>query len=109
MNGKIYYRGTNNFNELTLIKNKSIKHSRNHLTNKLEKGLSVSDTPDILFNYFSIVYKIKGKEIDIGADGEPILDINTLELFVTDKPNINKESNDKILELDNKKTIIDNW
>ena len=77
---KLYYRGTNNENERTLIKNKSIRKSLNHITGIREIGLSVSDTMTSIIEYYEYVYAVKGIEIGIGSDGEPLLDIETLEI-----------------------------
>lgn len=78
MTAKFYFRGTNNFNELKLIKYKLLAPSKNHITKKYEKGLSVSDTFYIA-NFYKYVYKISGVEIAIGSDGEPVLDLNTIK------------------------------
>jgi hypothetical protein len=76
-NSKVYYRGTNNPSEDTLVKSKKLLPSLNHLTGQREKGISVSDVPDV-GEYFKYLYKIKGIEIGEGADGEPLLDPNTI-------------------------------
>jgi hypothetical protein len=75
-----YYRGTNNINEPKLIHDKLIRPSKNHLSGNYEKGLSVSDTLHIA-KFFKYVYKVSGKEIGLGSDGEPILDINTIKFI----------------------------
>jgi hypothetical protein len=77
---QIYYRGTNNPNEDSLIKNKEIRPSLDHITQKREQGLSVSDVPSV-GKYFKYLYKLTGKEIGLGADGEPLLDIDTVEFI----------------------------
>ena len=77
---KIYYRGTNNPNEDSLVKNKQLQTYLNHITNKREKGISVSDVPDV-GKYFNYLYTLTGKEIGIGADGEPLLDPTTIEFI----------------------------
>ena len=74
----LYYRGTNNENEINLIKNKSIMNSLNHITGIREIGLSVSDTMMPIIDYYEYVYTVNGIEIGIGSDGEPLLDIETL-------------------------------
>ena len=75
-----YYRGTNNIDEPVLIHKKLINPSKNHLSGNHEKGLSVSDTLHVA-KFFKYVYKISGKEIGLGSDGEPILDINTIKFI----------------------------
>lgn len=76
----IYYRGTNNPDEDQLVRDKELRPSLNHITNKREKGISVSDVPDV-GKYFRYLYKLTGKEIGIGADGEPLLDPTTVEFI----------------------------
>ena len=90
---KLYYRGTNNINEPQYIINGTFHLSKNHLTNKLEKGLSVADvfnnesgisvssTYEQLLKYFKYVYIVTGDEIGIGSDGEPLLDVKTLKFI----------------------------
>jgi len=75
-----YYRGTNNIHEPELIKNKQLRASKNHISGKHESGLSVSDTLHIS-NFFKYVYKVSGREIGIGSDGEPILDIESIKFI----------------------------
>jgi dihydroxyacetone kinase len=82
---QIYYRGTNNPDEDSLIKNKEIRHSLNHITQKRELGLSASDVPSV-GRHFKFLYTLTGKEIGLGADGEPILDIDSIE-FINWIPN----------------------
>lgn len=77
---RIYYRGTNNPNEDQLVRTKQLRPSLNHITNKREQGISVSDVPDV-GKYFNHLYKLTGKEIGIGADGEPLLDPTTIEFI----------------------------
>jgi hypothetical protein len=77
---KIYYRGTDNLEEEKLVKNKTIRPSINHLTNKPEKGLSVSDTKSV-GKHFKYMYSLTGKEIGEGSDGEPILDISSIKFI----------------------------
>lgn len=77
---KIYYRGTNNPNEDQLVRNKQLRPSLNHITNKREKGISVSDVPDV-GGYFDYLYTLTGDEIGLGADGEPLLDPTTIEFI----------------------------
>lgn len=77
---KIYYRGTNNPNESQLVRTKQLRPSLNHITNKREQGISVSDVPDV-GKYFNYLYTLTGKEIGIGADGEPLLDPTTIEFI----------------------------
>ena len=90
---KLYYRGTNDKNEPEYIINGTFHLSKNHQTNKQEKGLSVADvfnnesgisvssTYEQLLKYFKYVYVISGNEVGIGSDGEPILDIKSLKFI----------------------------
>lgn len=75
---KVYFRGTNNSKEDELVKSKQLRPSLNHITNKREIGVSVSDVPDV-GNYFQYLYKVTGTEVGTGADGEPLLDPKTIE------------------------------
>ena len=77
---KRYYRGTDNRNEPRMIADKTIKPSVNHLTGNYEKGLSVSDVPDVE-KYFAYMYEIEGTEIGEGSDGEPLLDLDSLKFI----------------------------
>ena len=74
---KKYYRGSN-IDEKSLIDSGQLHLSKNHLTNKSEIGISVSDTPKILL-YFKYVCVVTGKEIGEGSDGEPLLDPKTMK------------------------------
>lgn len=74
---KKYYRGSNH-DEKDLIDNNQLNPSINHLTNKKEIGVSVSDTPKIM-SYFKYVCIVTGKEIGEGSDGEPLLDPKTIK------------------------------
>ena len=74
----VYYRGTDNKDEEELVKSKKIKPSVNHINKKYENGLSVSDT-DSVGKYFKYLYKVHGKEIGEGSDGEPLLDVESLK------------------------------
>lgn len=75
---KTYFRGTNNPNEDELVKRKELRPSLNHITNKREIGISVSDVPDVE-KYFDYLYTITGIEVGEGADGEPLLDPKTIK------------------------------
>jgi hypothetical protein len=77
-NRKTYFRGTNNPKEDDLVKRKELRPSLNHVTNKREIGISVSDVPDVE-KYFDYMYKISGVEVGEGADGEPLLDPKTIK------------------------------
>lgn len=78
---RLYIRGTNNKNEHMLINDGTIRRSKNSITGKEEIGLSVADPSSIknIEKYFNNIYEVYGKEIAIGSDGEPILDINKLK------------------------------
>ena len=75
-----YYRGTNNKNELDLVAAGLMRRSKNYADNTIEDGLSVSNGPEVLWAYdYPYGYKIKGSEIGKGSDGEPVLDLSTLQ------------------------------
>lgn len=76
---KVYYRGTDNTDEPTLILNGTLRQSTDHLSGKTEAGVSVSDVPDV-GNYFRYMYKVTGTELpEVGSDGEPLLDPKTMK------------------------------
>lgn len=90
---KLYYRGTNNKKEPDLIISGKMRASVNHKSNRKEQGLSVADvfndksgvavssTFEQLLKYFKYVYIVSGEEIGIGSDGEPLLDVSSLEFI----------------------------
>lgn len=73
----VFYRATNNKNEISLIKSGELKPSTNHLTGEVENGLSVWDRPENMGCDYS--YKISGTVIGYGSDGEPVLDMLSLK------------------------------
>ncbi|MDB4378628.1 minor capsid protein [bacterium] len=77
---KVYYRGTNNPDEIELVKAGTIRKSKNQLTGAYEEGLSVSDVEAPLKKYFKYTYRVTGKEVGLGSDGEPLLDVNSLKI-----------------------------
>lgn len=72
----VFYRATNNKNEISLINSGKLKPSVNHLSGENEEGLSVWDRPENVGHDYT--YKISGEIIGYGSDGEPILDMSTL-------------------------------
>ena len=88
---KLYYRGTNDKKEVDYILQNTLNPSKNHKNGKKEDGLSVADvfndktgiavssTYEQLLKYFKYVYIVSGNEVGIGSDGEPLLDISSLE------------------------------
>lgn len=80
LNQTTYFRGTNNPDEESLIRNKQLRSSVNHLTNAPERGISVSDV-DSVGKYFRYLYRLTGKEIGTGTDGEPLLDPTTVSFL----------------------------
>lgn len=92
---KIYYRGTNNKDEEELIQTGKIHKSKNHITGKYEKGLSVSDTKNV-GEYFKFLYTLSGKEIGVGSDGEPVLDVGSLKF----KNWINESDDHPMIDVD---------
>jgi hypothetical protein len=77
---QIYYRGTNNRDEESWIRQGTIQRSTNHLTGQQEAGLSVSDVSTV-GRYFKHLYALSGREVGTGADGEPLLDIRTVKFI----------------------------
>jgi len=89
---KVYYRGTNNKNEPHLLKKGKLKPSTNLLTNTKEKGLSVSDILEPIQQYYDFVYRVTGKEIGIGSDGEPLLKLDSVKFVDWVKPSDKKSA-----------------
>jgi len=77
---KTYYRGTNNIHEPALLMQGILTKSKNHLTGDEENGLSVSDVSDV-GDFFDHMYLVTGEEIGLGADGEPLLDLDTAKFL----------------------------
>jgi len=75
-----YFRCTDNKDEINLAKTKKIKPSLNFRDNYREKGLSVSQHPHYHGQY-KYIYVVKGDEIAVGSDGEPVLDIDTIQVI----------------------------
>lgn len=73
-----FYRGSDNKKELEYIKNGTLKASKNHMTGKSEDGVSVWESPKYSFKY---MYKVSGKVVGIGSDGEPVLDPKSIKLI----------------------------
>lgn len=74
----VFYRGTNNPNEIKLLESGKLKNSKNHDTGETEDGVSVWDG----MNYAShdYTYKVSGKVVGVGSDGEPLLDPKTMKV-----------------------------
>jgi hypothetical protein len=77
-----FYRATNNHNEIDLINANELKCSVNHADGYAEKGLSVTDHLGyaVMCGY-KYCYRLQGDVIGIGSDGEPLLDVNTIQLI----------------------------
>lgn len=74
-----YFRCTDNKGEIDLAKTRTIKPSLNHIDGYREKGISVSQHPHYHGQY-KYIYVVKGDEIAVGSDGEPVLDIATIQV-----------------------------
>jgi RNA polymerase sigma factor (sigma-70 family) len=67
----VYWRGTNNRNEITVLDKLT---SKNHAENRLEKGVSVSTGfGGSAFHGYKYYYQITGEVAGHGSDGEPVL------------------------------------
>lgn len=73
----VFYRATNNKNEISLINSGKLKPSANHLNGENEEGLSVWDRPENVGHDYT--YKISGEIIGYGSDSEPVLDMSSLK------------------------------
>jgi hypothetical protein len=74
-----YWRATNNADEIKLIKRGQLHPSRNHADGMAERGLSVADHLGYTMLGYRYAYRVRGRVIGVGSDGEPILDIATLQ------------------------------
>jgi hypothetical protein len=75
-----FWRGTNSKDEIELIKRGEINCSLNHADGHRERGLSVADGLHyVMMQGYKYGYRIRGIVIGHGSDGEPVLDISTLE------------------------------
>lgn len=74
----VYYRVTDNPKEKEYLKNGTIRASVNHRTGEKEDGLSCWEIPKYFGKY---MYRISGKVVSVGSDGEPVLDPKTVKLL----------------------------
>ena len=99
-----YWRFTNDPKEVLKVKSGKISPSRNYSNNVQEKGLSVSDGVGYGGSTdFKYGYRVKGKVVGAGSDGEPVLDIATLEVSggIQSKKDIisaEKQAHDEVLK-----------
>jgi hypothetical protein len=73
-----FWRATNNPEEIELLLSGALRPSTNYRTGAREIGLSVSSKANYEGTH-TYVYKVRGDIVDIGSDGEPILDLSTLQ------------------------------
>lgn len=74
-----FFRFTNNKDEVSLALAKALRPSKNHAENFVEAGLSVADGPHYSTAGYKYGYPVRGRVIGTGSDGEPLLDVLTLE------------------------------
>jgi hypothetical protein len=74
-----FWRATNNPDEIKLIKRGQLRPSINHADGMAERGLSVADHLGYAAMLFTYAYRVRGRVIGYGSDGEPVLDLATLE------------------------------
>jgi len=75
-----YWRGTNNMDEIRLIRSGRIRPSLNHVSGLRECGLSVADHLGYLsLGGYLYGYRVRGRLIGAGSDGEPVLALDSLE------------------------------
>lgn len=75
-----FYRFTSDKDEFRKIQAGEYTQSVNHQNNSLERGISVSkDMSYIALGAYDYFYKVSGKVIGYGSDGEPLLDAATME------------------------------
>lgn len=69
-----FFRFTNNADELDLARKGLLRPSMNHADKLMESGLSVARGPHYSVNGYKYGYRLRGREVGIGSDGEPLLD-----------------------------------
>jgi hypothetical protein len=75
-----YWRGTNNRDEIRLLRRGELRPSKNHADNTWERGLSVADHLGyVVLAGYKYGYRVRGQVIASGSDGEVVLDISTLD------------------------------
>lgn len=77
----VFYRATSNKKDVDYIRKGTVRPSINHSTGGKEAGLSVWEIPKYFDQYF---VKLTGDVVDIGSDGEPLLDVKTVKLVSAD-------------------------
>lgn len=75
-----FWRFTNNPDEINLVKSGQIRNSIDHSSGNIEKGVSVSEHLGYSIAGYKHGYKVKGKVVGYGFDGEPLLDPSTIEV-----------------------------
>jgi hypothetical protein len=73
-----YFRFTNNKDEVALLRSGKLRPSTNWRDGVAERGLSVADGPHYSVNGYRYWYPITGDVVAYGSDGEPLLDLKTL-------------------------------
>jgi hypothetical protein len=71
-------RFTNNKNEVALVES-GLLRSKNHADNTFEKGISVADGAHYSVCGYKYGYAVTGEVIGTGSDGEPLLDVKTMQ------------------------------
>jgi hypothetical protein len=75
-----FWRATFNRQEVGLLRQGALRPSRNHADGHVEPGLSVATHLGyVAMMGYPYGYRIRGRVIGMGSDGEPILDLATLE------------------------------
>jgi hypothetical protein len=77
---RVFFRWTNREDETDLSRDRTIRPSVNHRTGKTELGLSVAAGPRHCYLIHDFCYFLAGEDIGPDSDGEPVLDIATLEV-----------------------------
>lgn len=74
-----YWRFTNNKSEVKLARARKLNPSTDHSSGTQEDGLSVTDGAHYSVFGYKYGYQVRGDVVGYGADGEPLLDVATLE------------------------------
>ncbi len=95
--GPGYWRWTNNKNEHTIAAKGNLQNSVNHVDGTTEKGISVADHLGYGVWGYKYVYRVQGRTLGEGSDGEPLLDPKSLKVT---KSYMTEQKTQKLLNKD---------
>lgn len=74
-----FWRGTSNRREIALVRAGAIRASIDHASGRPEAGLSVAEHLGYAAMLYPLAYRVRGRVIARGADGEPVLALDSLQ------------------------------